>query len=98
MFVPVSPSGTGKTLIELMASALRSSQAVAAANIWRRSSPAWDSTSVVISVQLPLKKRRAMIAAEFYQQPSGLVKGSDRSGGEVSGVRQGNGVWAEHPP
>jgi len=39
MLVPVSPSGTGKTLIALMASTWRSSQAVAVANIARNSLP-----------------------------------------------------------
>ena len=39
MLVPVSPSGTGKTLMELIAWAFRSSQVVAAENISRRSPP-----------------------------------------------------------
>ena len=39
MLVPVSPSGTGKTLIALIASTWRSSQAVAVANIARNSLP-----------------------------------------------------------
>src|SRR4030065_1760939 len=46
MLVPVSPSGTGKTLMAFRDSTCRSSQAVAVANIARRSLPDSEVTSV----------------------------------------------------
>jgi len=45
MFVPVSPSGTGKTLMAFTESAWRSSQPVAAANMSRSWRP--DRASIV---------------------------------------------------
>src|SRR3989337_2154652 len=104
MLVPVSPSGTGKTLMAFTDSACFSSQPAAAANISRIWTPerAWIVTGVACAAPVaaagpPCRCRIRMLSCVLLHSNNAATRSKGEPDGTMRRLRQGHSLWPQHP-